>query len=133
MPVLSNSRVLSLAVNLPGPLAVERLCAMGARVLKIEPPAGDLLERARPEWYRRIHEGVQVERVDFKSPVGRARLEDCLREADLLVTASRTSSLARLGLAWEELHCRFPQLSHVAIVGYPAPEEDVPGHDLLYQ
>ena len=38
---LSGVRVLSLALNLPGPAALMRLAAMGARCTKVEPPAGD--------------------------------------------------------------------------------------------
>lgn len=133
MQVLANVRVLSLATNLPGPLAVARLCSMGAQVHKIEPPAGDLLARAQPDWYRSLHQGVRVERLDLKSSSGRQQLEVYLEETDLLFTASRPGSLARLGLAWEELHARHPRLSQVAIVGNAAPEEELPGHDLLYQ
>jgi crotonobetainyl-CoA:carnitine CoA-transferase CaiB-like acyl-CoA transferase len=133
MLVLKNSRVLSLATNLPGPLAVARLQEMGATVCKIEPPGGDAMERARPDWYRRLHAGITVERINLKTAEGRARLETLLASADLLLTATRPASLARLGLAWDELHKRHPRLSQVAIVGNPAPEEDLPGHDLTYQ
>jgi crotonobetainyl-CoA:carnitine CoA-transferase CaiB-like acyl-CoA transferase len=38
-----------------------------------------------------------------------------------------------LGLDWASLHARDPRLCQVAIVGYPPPNEDVPGHDLTYQ
>jgi crotonobetainyl-CoA:carnitine CoA-transferase CaiB-like acyl-CoA transferase len=133
MQVLENIHVLTLATNLPGPLAVARLRSMGAQVLKIEPPAGDLLEHAQPDWYRRLHDGIRVERIDLKDPSGRQKLEGFLTETDLLITSSRPTALTRLGLGWDDLHGRFPRLSHVAIVGNPAPEEEVPGHDLLYQ
>ncbi len=48
------------------------------------------------------------------------------------LTSSRPGALARLGLAWAELHARFPRLCQVAIVGYPAPDQERPGHDLTY-
>jgi len=133
MQILDSLHVLSLAVNLPGPLAVARLRAMGAAVVKIEPPAGDLLENARAEWYRKLHDGIEIHRIDLKDPAGRARLDPFLHDADLLVTASRPASLERLGLGWEDLHRQYPRLSQVAIVGNPPPEEELPGHDLLYQ
>ncbi len=82
-----------------------------------------------------IHEGIDVRKVDLKDP-GRTdgELDALLEETDLLeITATRPASLERLGLSWEHLHARFPRLSQVAIVGNPAPEEDLPGHDLLYQ
>src|SRR5579883_3375692 len=104
MQVLENIRVLTLATNLPGPLAVARLRAMGAQVLKIEPPGGDLLERARADWYRTLHDGIRVERIDLKTPAGREQLGVILGETDLLLTASRPTALARLGLGWDDLH-----------------------------
>jgi crotonobetainyl-CoA:carnitine CoA-transferase CaiB-like acyl-CoA transferase len=133
MEPLKDIRILSLATNLPGPLAIARLRSMGATVRKVEPLTGDLLESARPQWYRTLHEGIEVCRLDLKDPQGRARLEPMLEWAELLVTATRPASLERLGLGWEPLHARFPRLSQVAIVGNPAPEEDLPGHDLVYQ
>jgi alpha-methylacyl-CoA racemase len=133
MQLLEGMRILSLATNLPGPLAVARLRLLGASVRKIEPPGGDLLERSRPEWYRQLHEGVAVERLNLKDPVARRSLDPFLEEANLLITATRPASLERMGLSWDELHRRHPLLSQVAIVGNPAPEEDLPGHDLLYQ
>jgi crotonobetainyl-CoA:carnitine CoA-transferase CaiB-like acyl-CoA transferase len=133
MQTLDSFRVLSLAINLPGPLAVARLRALGATVRKVEPPSGDPLRQARPEWYRFLHEGVEVQRVDLKQAGGQNRMDPWLAEADLLVTASRPSALERLGLGWDDLHRRYPHLSQVAIVGHAAPEEDRPGHDLLYQ
>jgi crotonobetainyl-CoA:carnitine CoA-transferase CaiB-like acyl-CoA transferase len=133
MQLLDGVRIVSLATNLPGPLAVARLRSMGASVHKIEPPGGDLLQRSRPVWYQQLHEGVDVQRLDLKDPTDRAKLDPYLQEADLLVTATRPASLERMGLGWEKLHVHFPRLAQVAIVGNPAPDEDLPGHDLVYQ
>ncbi len=130
---LDSTRVVTLAVNLPGPLAVARLQQLGATVTKIEPPEGDPLAHARPDWYRRLHEDQEVVRLDLKSAEGRARLDAWLDQADLLITANRPAALQRLGLAWADLHIRYPRLCQVAIIGYPPPREDLPGHDLTYQ
>ena len=128
---LSGLTVLTLAVNAPGPVAAARLREMGARVMKVEPPAGDPLAGASPEWYGSLVAGQEVIRLNLKEEDGRARLHRLLGETDLLLTASRTSALSRLGLGWSELHDRYPRLSHTAIVGYSAPRDD-PGHDLTY-
>ena len=48
---LRGMRVLSLALNLPGPAALMRLRAMGATCSKLEPPAGDPMQAYRPEAY----------------------------------------------------------------------------------
>ncbi len=133
MKPLEGMRVVNLAVNLPGPAAAKRLEQLGARVCKVEPPTGDPLAQYCPRWYEELNAGQQIQVLDLKSEEGRSRLDAMLREADLLVTASRPAALARLGLGWQELHRRFPRLCQVAIVGYPPPREDEPGHDLTYQ
>ena len=133
MQPLRDVRVLTLAVNLPGPLAAARLRQLGAVVVKVEPPQGDPLETARAGWYRRLHEGVEILRLNLKVPQDQARLHDELTRADLLLTSTRPAALRRLGLSWDELHARYPRLTQVAIVGHPPPEEELPGHDLTYQ
>ncbi len=52
---LSGIRVVTLAVNVPGPVAAARLCALGAQVHKIEGPAGDTLRTVTPSWYDAWH------------------------------------------------------------------------------
>src|SRR5581483_9176844 len=95
--------------------------------------SGDPLRRAAPAWYAELRAGKRVEILDLKAAADRARLDWLLDPADLLLTAGRPRSLARLGLGWDVLHARFPRLCHVAIVGLPSPEADLPGHDLTYQ
>lgn len=130
---LHGLTAVSLAVNLPGPAACARLRALGARVVKVEPPAGDPLERYSAPWYRELAEGQEVVRLDLKDAGGRARLDERLAGADLLVTSSRLAALERLGLAWPALHARHPRLCQVAIFGYPGADRDRAGHDLTYQ
>jgi crotonobetainyl-CoA:carnitine CoA-transferase CaiB-like acyl-CoA transferase len=76
---------------------------------------------------------VDVIGLDLKSEADRARLMVRLAESDLLLTATRPAALARLGLAWDDLHARHPRLCQVALVGDAPPNEDRPGHDLTYQ
>ena len=128
---LDGVRVVSLATNLPGPIAAARLTALGASVTKIEPPGGDALAPASPRWYAELTSGQRVVVLDLKVPEDRARLDDELDGADLLITAMRPSALARLGLA--HLADTYPGLCHVEIVGYDGNREEVVGHDLNYQ
>ena len=130
-PLLGAS-VVSLAVNVPGPAACARMVRLGASVLKLEPPGGDPLEGQNPSWYRELAAGQDVVRIDLKSDTGRAALSERLARSDILLTSHRPSALGRLGLAWPALHERFPRLCQVAIVGFPAPHEEVAGHDLTY-
>jgi len=130
---LHDFRVLTLALNVPGPIAAARLVELGASVIKIEPPSGDPLAQVCPDWYRALTRRQEIIQLDLKSSANRSRLAQLLKPCDLLLTASRPGTLARLGLDWPTLHQRHPLLSQVAIVGFPGQQADLPGHDLTYQ
>ena len=121
-----------MAQNVPGPVAVSRAVADGARAIKIEPPSGDPLESLCTAWYGELHARVRVERLDLKSPTGTGRMKALLEDADIFLASHRPSALARLGLDRDSLARAFPQLRHVNIVGDTANPEE-PGHDLTYQ
>lgn len=125
-------RVLSLALNLPGPAALMRLRNLGATCTKAEPPAGDPMQHYSPTAYAALHEGVKRVTVDLKSGQGQARLHALLDKTDVLLTSFRPSALEKLGLTWKQLHKAHPQLSQVAIVGAFGARAEEPGHDLTY-
>jgi crotonobetainyl-CoA:carnitine CoA-transferase CaiB-like acyl-CoA transferase len=133
MQTLGGIRIVTTAVNVPGPVAVAMLREKGAAVVKVEPLESDPLSRWAPRWYSELCAGVEVLRLDLKSPQGQERLHGLLAAADLLVTSSRPGSLHRLGLSWSDLQRRHGRLCHVAIVGYAEPREHLAGHDLTYQ
>jgi alpha-methylacyl-CoA racemase len=129
---LGGVRVISLAQNVPGPVALARLVAVGATAIKVEPPGGDpLLALSRP-WYREVHRGVAVVRVDLKSTTGRAHLARLLNDADLLLASQRPAALARLGLDADTVTRTYPHLRWLNIVG-DIEDPERPGHDLTYQ
>jgi alpha-methylacyl-CoA racemase len=128
---LHGKRILSLALNLPGPAALMRLKALGASCTKLESPAGDpMLSYSKPA-YEQLHQGIKITRADLKTERGLAKLHKLLANTDVLLTSFRPSALARLGLAWKSLHTTYPQLSLISIVGDTHTPE-IPGHDLTY-
>ena len=129
---LAGLMVVTLAVNVPGPAAAARLRALGASVVKVEPPSGDPLMHHNPAWYRALSGGQEVVKLNLKEPEDFSLLEGYLTRADLLLTSSRTGALKRLGLDPDELRRKYPRLSGVAITGFPSPRGDEPGHDLTY-
>lgn len=131
-PALHGLRILSLALNLPGPAALMRCRALGATCVKLEPPAGDPMGHYAPAAYAQLHEGVKVLQADLKTEAGQHALHQELDKADVLLTSFRPSALQKLGLGWKTLHGRYPSLSQVAIVGAPGAGAEVPGHDLTY-
>ena len=131
--VLRGVNVLSLAPNLPGPIAARRLAEMGAKVTKIEGPIGDLMAQAAPQYYEWLCTGQDVVQLNLKEEADRGQLKELLSTCDVLITSSRPAALARLGLSWEELHAAYPRLCQVAIVGHSGDDADLAGHDLTYQ
>ncbi|MDD0814398.1 CoA transferase [Curvibacter sp. HBC28] len=134
---LQGTRVLSLALNLPGPAALMRCQQMGARCTKLEPPprhgvSADPMGAYNPQAYAVMHEGVRVIHADLKTAEGQAVLHTELAQTDVLITSFRPSALHKLGLAWDSLSARHPRLSLVEIVGAPGERAEEPGHDLTY-
>jgi crotonobetainyl-CoA:carnitine CoA-transferase CaiB-like acyl-CoA transferase len=130
--VLKGFRLLSLALNLPGPAALMRCQQMGARCVKLEPPSGDPMQRYNPTAYAQLQSGIKVMTVDLKTAAGQKALHRELAKTDVLITSFRPSAIEKLGLAWKSLHRLYPALSQVAIVGSPGARAEEPGHDLTY-
>lgn len=137
---LSGIRILSLALNLPGPAALLRCRDMGAHCTKLEPlaPAGthsaDPMHLYSPEGYADLHAGVHTLQANLKTPEGQELLQRTLRDTDVLITSFRPSALQKLGLDWATLSAQHPRLCMVRIFGDTRPEEaDHAGHDLTYQ
>lgn len=141
---LCGVRILSLSLNLPGPAALLRCLHMGAHCVKLEPPApaltttsvgsvtGDPMSAYSRAAYDALHQGIRVCSADLKTDDGQATLHAELTQTDVLLTSFRPSALTKLGLAWPQLHTRYPRLSLVAIVGAAGQRAEEPGHDLTY-
>ena len=83
--------------------------------------------------YDDMHAGIRTRAVDLKTNAGQKLLQRELARVDVLLTSFRPSALTKLGLAWKDLHQRYPALSLVAIVGAPGELAEIAGHDLTYQ
>lgn len=127
---LADVTVINLAINLPGPLAAARLSALGARVIKVEPPAGDPVAQIVPEYYRELSAEHEIVTINLKDEAGIAQLAELAADADILITAMRPRAAESLGLP-----CLVERygLVHVEIVGFAGDRANVPGHDLTYQ
>lgn len=135
---LRDVRILSLALNLPGPAALLRCARMGAECTKLEPPpapgqpSADPMAIYSPPAYAALHAPVRVRHAHLKTPQGQTTLQAELARTDVLITSFRPSALAKLGLSWEALQARHPRLSLVRIVGAAGARAEEPGHDLTY-
>lgn len=129
---LTGLKAVTLAGNIPGPVAAAALVRDGIQMTKVEAPSGDMLAMASPKLYAELSTGQDIQKLDLRSDEGRGAFQALLKDADLLITSQRPAALGRLGITRESLAALNPRLCWVDIVGdVDAPE--VPGHDLTYQ
>src|SRR5579875_1960503 len=103
MPPLTGIRVLDLTRVLSGPFCAMLLGDLGADVLKVEAPEGDLLrntgaKRDGLSWYfASFNRNKRSLRLDLRKPEGREVLAKLIQRADVLMENFRPGVLARLG------------------------------------
>lgn len=131
---LSDLRVLDLSIWRPGPYATSLLVALGADVLKVEPPGGDPM-RQYAGLFESINAGKRSIELDLKDGGGRERAIALALEADVLVEGFRPGVMARLGLDADTVRGANPALVYCSISGYGQddPRAELPGHDVNYQ
>ena len=119
---LSGIRVLDLSRVLSGPHCCRMLADMGADVIKIEPPAGDLTRFATPRrnglssYFVQQNVGKRNLSLDLATPA--EILFSLAEHADVLVENYRPGVMARLGLDADTVRARNPRLIYASISGY---------------
>jgi len=129
---LEGVRVLDLSRVLSGPFAGRMLADLGADVVKVEPPEGDMTRTwgreiaGRPGYYFQQNAGKRNVCVDLKSEGGPELVAALADEADVLIENFRPGVLARFGLGWEDLSASNPRLVMLSITGFgqDGPEAD---------
>jgi formyl-CoA transferase len=114
---------------------------MGARVIKVEPPAGDStrsMAGARGSdspAFNAVNRGKQGMVLDLNEDKGRAVFRRLARGADILVENYRPGVMARLGLDYDALHRENPRLIYASISGHgqTGPWASKGGFDLIAQ
>lgn len=97
---------------------------MGAEVIKVEPPAGDLTRFSNPKvnslstYFVQQNTGKRNISVDLARPEGATIILDLVEHCDVLVENYRPGVMERLGLGHEVLLERNPRLIHASITGY---------------
>jgi crotonobetainyl-CoA:carnitine CoA-transferase CaiB-like acyl-CoA transferase len=132
--LLSGLRVLDLSIWRPGPYATSLLVALGADVLKVEPPGGDPM-RTYAGLFESINAGKRSVVLDLKETGDRRRALDLAREADVLVEGFRPGVMARLGTDDAAVRAVNPAIVYCSISGYgqEGARATLPGHDVNYQ
>lgn len=116
--VIDFSRVLS------GPSCAKALLDLGAEVIKIEPPDGDMTRTAQPRvdgiaaYFAQQNCGKRSVSIDLRQERGRELALGMIERSDVVVENFRPGVMDRLGLGYEVASQRNPQLVYCSISGY---------------
>ena len=140
---LAGVRVLDFSHVMAGPFATHFLRLLGAEVIKIESPAGDLFRDYDPDpRYRGMspafvaaNSGKKSVVLDLKSEDGRAAALGLMADTDVVVENFRPGVMARLGLGYEAARAARDDVIYCSISGYgqAGPMRDYPAIDNVVQ
>lgn len=137
---LSDVVVLDLGQIYQGPYATFLMAMAGAKVIKVEPPAGEYL-RARADVggaampFSMLNSNKESVVIDLKAPQGRDLFLKMVERADVVLENFAPDTMERLGLGWDKLRAANPRLIYAAGSGYgrSGPYSTYPAMDLTVQ
>jgi crotonobetainyl-CoA:carnitine CoA-transferase CaiB-like acyl-CoA transferase len=139
---LTGITVLDLSSVVLGPMAAQYLGDMGADVIKVEPPEGDITRSIGPRRSEKMgalflanNRNKRSVVLDLKHADGRAALVRMVERSDVLLHSIRTSSADRVGLSYPALSAANPRLVYCHVKGFsePGPYAGRPAYDDIVQ
>lgn len=138
---LQGVKVLELTRFIAGPYAGGILASLGADVVKIEPPGGDVVRGFGPTKngvgipFELLNHNKKSLVVDLKKPDGREVVKRLARTADIILESSRPGTSAKLGVSYEDIKLINPRLIYCSISGFgqEGPYRDLGGVDIVAQ
>jgi len=139
---LKGYRILDLTTFLSGPFCTQILADLGAEVVKIEPPEGDLSRSVPPyfigedsAYFFSANRGKKSVAVDIKQPDGLNLVRGLINVADVVVENFRPGVAARLGLDVDTIRGERPEIIWASISGFgqTGPWKDKPAYDMIVQ
>jgi CoA:oxalate CoA-transferase len=134
--VFAGVRVLDFTTTIAGPHCTRLLADLGAEVIKIEAPNGDMM-RARPPlrngastYFGQLNAGKKSVVLDLKTPSAVKAVQRLAINVDILVENYRPGVMRRLGLDYGVLGKANPRLIYCSISGYgqAGPSSDLPAY-----
>ena len=131
LSVLQGVRVLDFCLILAGPTCGRTLAEYGADVIKVDDPTRPL----DPVGYMDVNRGKRSISVNLKTEEGQAVVWRLIDSADVIVQNNRKGSMARLGLSYEDVVKRNPNIIYASLnaFGYDGPWSERAGWEQLAQ
>ncbi|APZ35370.1 carnitine dehydratase [Microbacterium aurum] len=126
---------------LAGPLATATLADLGARVVKVERPAGDDTRNWGPPWtensasyFESANRNKESVALDLTDPEDQAAARELARRADVVVENFRPGALDRFGLGYEQVNEANPGVVYCSVTGFGSDGgAHLPGYDFIVQ
>jgi crotonobetainyl-CoA:carnitine CoA-transferase CaiB-like acyl-CoA transferase len=121
---LQGLRILDFSRVLTGPHATRMLCDLGAEIIKIEPPDGDLTRFTNPRvnslstYFIQQNVGKKNISLDMSKPEAVDIVKKLVMHADILIENFRPGVMKKLGLDYASLSALNPKLIYASITGY---------------
>ena len=121
---LEGVRVVDFTRVLAGPHCTKHLLDLGAEVIKIEPPTGDMTRTSYPRqgeisgYFAQQNAGKRDLSIDLNFPAARKIVGQLCDTADVIVENFRPGALAAFGLDYKSVAARNPRVVYVSISGY---------------
>ena len=133
---LEGLKVLDFSRVLAGPFAGRMLCDLGADVVKVEPPDGDVTRMwgaviaEIPGYYHQQNAGKRNICIDLRADGSQKLVHQLVKEADILIENYRPDVMPRLGLGYETLSAVNPRLIMLSVSGFGqgGPESHRPAY-----
>jgi formyl-CoA transferase len=135
---LAGIRVLEVGAYISAPYAGVILAALGAEVVKVEPPEGEAFRRGddnRNAYFIQYNSGKKSVAINLKSKTGAGLVKSLVPKFDVLVENMRPGKMAALGLGEEVCRSLNPALVYASISGFGSggPWVDRPAYDTIGQ
>jgi crotonobetainyl-CoA:carnitine CoA-transferase CaiB-like acyl-CoA transferase len=130
---LAGIRILEVGVMLAGPYATMLLADLGAEVIKIEPPGGEISRQVSDSYFASLNRNKQSVCLDLRSEQGRQRLRELVANSHALLVNMKPSAIKRLGLTYETLRQFNERIVCVAMTGFGLDGGDDPAFDYVIQ
>lgn len=139
---LQDIRILDLTSVLMGPYASQLMAEMGADVIKVEAPEGDIVRQignarhpGMSGLFLTANRGKRSIVLDLKQPEDKASLLEIAATCDVFLYNVRPQAMARLGLSYEEVEAVNPTIIYAGLFGYgeDGPYAGQPAYDDLIQ
>ncbi|MDT5018488.1 MAG: CoA:oxalate CoA-transferase [Mycobacterium sp.] len=118
---------------LAGPYATMLLADLGAEVIKIEPPGGEISRQVSDSYFASLNRNKQSACLDLRSEEGRQRLGRFVADSHALLVNMKPSAIRRLGLTYEALRKFNDRIVCVALTGFGMDGGDDPAFDYVIQ